>query len=899
MPFTTLALRAHADEERLSRGKRYLEEGKVRQLEVDPTSGTALRVTATVHGTRRYRTSVDLDPARNAVIVWSCSCPYDWGGMCKHAVAVGFAFMDYAKHMPEPTPTIQPTPEMTTLLARFLKTNHADVTDKVIQQLASKLALAQMQSGADDSADHHSQSNGVNKPILRMHRLDSIRISIAYDRKTDTLSIKPEALYGPHAVIVGSEETPARDAEDGEETATGRQVVFHIDRDWDAEWFCEQNLRHACGVQPSRNQIFELQGDAIYKFVKYNFQDLANAYEVQIDPTAEHLMFIDEEDVETDWKTSSSGIDFLDFEVDWHCAQFKFSLQQLEEMVAQGKSYIRRDDGSFVNLGNLGDVSAWLDFLKGASSTKDGAFRTKLFRVPEMLHLIENIGASRLTTMDRYVKTFVDEAHEGKPVERVKLPKDLKSVLRPYQERGVEWGVFLQKYHFGGILADDMGLGKTLQALTLLSMPNKTDEPKRPSIVICPKTLIDVWIAEAKNFTPQLRIMAVQGTAAERTSLIGKVQDADVIVTSYPLLLRDIKTYLSEKIEFKYCILDEAQYIKNSESETAQAVKCVSAAYRLALTGTPFENGVHELWSIFDFLMPGFLSDKKTFRTRYQRPIQENKNNDAIDSLRAKIRPFILRRTKTSELKDLPPKIEQIRTCALTPEQLVLYTQTMEAVRRDVFTAVERKGFKRSQIEILTALMRLRQICNHPALVLKQAKRDPDLSGKMPTAMEIIDEAIEGGHKVLLFSAFTSMLDIIRTSLDDKKIGHCTIEGKTNDRAKQIKIFNEDPNTHIFLLSLKAGGVGLTLTAADTVILFDPWWNPMAENQAADRAHRIGQRKTVNVYKLITKGTIEERVLALQDRKRKLFDALMAENGEALGALTWDDIKGLFEEPSP
>ncbi len=828
---TVNALRAISDSTSYSRGKYYFSQGQVRNIDSAHIGKSKVRITGTVHGSIRYRASLEFDYDTDAVITHSCSCPYNWGGACKHIIALGLAYVD--------------------------------------------------QTGTDIEEEPYP---AVRKKSMAQNRysLDKIRILISYIHENDLLCIQPEAIYGPHFFPL---------------CATGVQEHgegFVIDRDRETEYRAWNEMCPDPGIDLDEEGKFYTTGSASFYFLKYILPELEMIYEIVIDQSARHLTDIEKENVETEWQTAGSGIDFLDFKVELHCANANLTIEQLQEMMQEGNPYVRREDGSFVELGNTEEIESLFEFLETSKKSGNGKYSTKLFRVPEMLSIIQNATSSRLTAMDGYVKTFLDESQNGKPIIPVTIPARLEKILRPYQKRGVEWGMFLRKYHFGGILADDMGLGKTLQALTLISQRSHT-KTTNPSIVICPKTLINTWMTEAAHYTPELKTLAIEGTTAERRLLMKKMQDVDLIVTSYPLLLRDIKEYSIRKQHFYYCILDEAQYIKNSASESAQAVKCIAAEHRLALSGTPLENGIHELWSIFDFLMPGFLHDKKTFTTRFLKPIHDHQDQAALATLQAKIKPFMLRRTKTTELKDLPAKIEQIRFCSLTPEQIVLYSQTMDAVKRDVFKVVEEKGFKRSRIEILSALMRLRQVCNHPALILKESSKDPIRSGKMPHAMEIIQEAIEGDHKVLVFSAFTSMLDIIRVELDAQGIGHVTIEGKTKNRAQQIKIFSENPNIPVFLLSLKAGGVGLTLTAADTVILFDPWWNPMAETQAMDRAHRIGQTKTVNVYKLITKDTIEERVLALQDKKKKIFDAMMGETGEALGSLTWDDIKSLFD----
>jgi len=894
MLFTLEAIKKIADSERVKRGRAYFETNRVGILKIDNSANNGLKIEANVKGIRTYRTALHIDPLQNRVLDWECTCPYEGYGACKHVVAVGWAYVKQSiNNWSAESDRVGSAPQsaqFSKILEHFLRKNHLEINPESIQALSHRLALV-------GSAAQKKPKTAIH-PIHRKYNLDNIRILLSYDKINDLLAIKPEAVYGRHVVSLCAD----HDEQGNEPAINGRPVVYHINRDLYEERECLDRLDLPFSSTLNAVGEYHLQGQQIYSFVKGTLQDLHYRYEVIADPTVDPILDIAEDDVTGAWKTSSTGIDFFDFQVEWHCANADIKLGQLQNMMERGENFIRRDDGSFVELGNSKEVRQWLEFLQNAAPQEDGRFRTRLFRVPEMLHLIKLSDKNRLEAMDGHFNDFLNESKLGKPVEKIELPANLSQVLRPYQKRGVEWGVFLRKYHFGGILADDMGLGKTLQALTLLYICKldaknhlATKSKPLPSLVICPKTLISTWQNEAAAFVPGLKTLVIEGPSAERKKQMENISQADLVITSYPVILRDMKQYLNNDVKFYYCILDEAQYIKNSGSDTAKAVKLIPAELRLALSGTPLENGIHELWSIFDFLMPGFLGDLKTFRTRFQKPIQDRNDAQALEMLKAKIRPFVLRRTKSTELKDLPAKIEQVRTCSLTPEQLILYTQTMDAVKNDVFRAVKIRGFKRAQIEILTALLRLRQICNHPALVLKNSKNDPGLSGKMPYALEIIEEAVEGGHKILLFSAFTSMLDIIREELELRRIGYCTIEGKTRNRAAQIKRFINDPDAHVFLLSLKAGGVGLTLTAADTVILFDPWWNPMVENQAMDRTHRIGQTRTVNVYKLVTKGTIEEKVQALQERKRHIFEAVMTESGSALESLTWEDIQNLFE----
>jgi SNF2 family DNA or RNA helicase len=569
--------------------------------------------------------------------------------------------------------------------------------------------------------------------------------------------------------------------------------------------------------------------------------------------------------------------------------------EELERLVKTQKPFVRLPDGRFVEWKNQEEVKDFLEVLALAKAMGKGVYQAHLERVPELLAVIGRAHSAKLQATNEAFTLFLEEMEQGKSLQPLSLPPSLEAVLRPYQKQGVAWMEFLSRYHFGGVLADDMGLGKTLQVLSWLALRKAEGRLTHPALVVCPKTLLLAWRDEAQKFTPDLSLLVVDGLLESRKQIVKQMSAHDVVITSYSLLQRDILQYVEEQNIFSALILDEAQYIKNAQTGTAKAVKLLRAPVRLALTGTPLENGVRELWSIFDFLLPGFLGTAAEFRERYEKLIRDTQDTRALHRLKGKIKPFLLRRTKTSELKELPPKTEQTVHAMLTAEQVVVYSRVLEEVRIRIEESVKEKGFVRSRVEILSALMRLRRLCDHPALVDERLPREEALSGKLATAMELVRQAHEGGHKVLFFSQFTTMLDMVREGLDRLGIGHCTIEGRTRDRATEVKRFQEDPAASVFLLSLKAGGTGLTLTEADTVILFDPWWNPQVEKQAMDRAHRIGQQKPVNVYKLVTQGTIEEKVMALQEKKRAIFDALMEETSGSIEALTWDDVKSLLE----
>ncbi|HOE01284.1 MAG TPA: SNF2-related protein [Kiritimatiellia bacterium] len=482
------------------------------------------------------------------------------------------------------------------------------------------------------------------------------------------------------------------------------------------------------------------------------------------------------------------------------------------------------------------------------------------------------------------------------PVEGEPLDPMFERVLRPYQKEGVHWLRFLQRNRFGGILADEMGLGKTLQTLVWLAMATaeRASSERKPALLVCPTSLVDNWAAEAARFTPWLKVGTMTG--ADRHERWEEARNLDILVTSYALLRRDIA--LHEQMPYFAVVLDEAQHIKNQSTQNAQAAKRLHAEHRLVLTGTPIENGVADLWSIMDFLMPGYLGSRESFRANIEQAIQHGGAEGELAQwkLRRKLRPFLLRRMKRDVAKELPPKIERVAACALSNDQKKVYTALLENSRQKIVELVAAQGFLRAKFEILNTLLRLRQACCHLDLL-----KLPDLQAREPSAklelfFELLDEALDAGHRVLVFSQFVSMLTILRRELERRKLRYCYLDGATTERLKIVQEFNRDAAIPLFLISLKAGGTGLNLTGADMVIHFDPWWNPAVENQATDRAYRIGQKRTVYSVKLIAQDSIEERVLALQRKKQKLYDATLEDGDDAtdIHNLTWEDVQELL-----
>lgn len=477
-----------------------------------------------------------------------------------------------------------------------------------------------------------------------------------------------------------------------------------------------------------------------------------------------------------------------------------------------------------------------------------------------------------------------------KPLTPKAIPKVIQATLRGYQNEGVGWLGRLQQMHLNGILADDMGLGKTLQAIIALTQ-YKSEHPDAISMVVCPTSLVYNWKEEFNKFNPQLRVLPVDGTPVQRKKLLTEIKHFDIVITSYSLMQKDIEIY--KDVPFAYAILDEAQHIKNRGTRNAKSVKMIQANHRLILTGTPIENSLDELWSLFDFLMPGLLSSYDRFVEKYIRNPSQPKGLN-METLRRKLSPFILRRMKKDVLAELPPVSEIVYHCHLSDIQRELYHSYAQSAREELSQLVKREGFDKVQIHILATLTRLKQICCHPAIFAKEKVEAGD-SAKYDMLMELLQTLIQGKHKTVIFSQYTRMLSIMREDLQQQGIRFEYLDGSTKNRLSIVKRFNEDETMPVFLVSLKAGGTGLNLVGADTVVHYDMWWNPAVENQATDRVHRIGQKNSVSSYKLVTLNTIEEKIMELQNRKRGLVKKIVSCDEEAIGKLTWEEVLELLQ----
>jgi SNF2 family DNA or RNA helicase len=579
----------------------------------------------------------------------------------------------------------------------------------------------------------------------------------------------------------------------------------------------------------------------------------------------------------------TSGIDWFELHGNVAFDDQAASLPELLAAMKRGESTVRLGDGTFGVM-----PEEWLRQYAGLldlGSAVDGHLRFERTQVGLLDALLT---AQPQATSDEVFARARKQLLEFDGVHPADAPPGFTGTLRDYQREGLGWIGFLQRFGFGGCLADDMGLGKTVQVLALLA--SRSEQRRRqdgkPSLVVAPRSLIFNWKQEAARFTPRLRLLDHTGTG--RRGALEGLADHDVVLTTYGTLRRDAP--LLTHLEFDYVILDEVQAVKNAGTQSAKAVRLLRADHRLALSGTPIENHVSELWSLFEFLNPRMLGTAAIFRAQWDS--QGSMTDDSRALLARALKPFILRRTKSQVAKELPAKLEQTLYCEMDAKQRQLYDEMKEHFRLSLGRRLDQEGLNRSKIQILEALLRLRQASCHPGLL--DPKRAGEPSAKLETLMARLEEVLDEGHKALVFSQFVSLLSIVRKRLDGGKITYAYLDGQTRDRASQVERFQNDPDCRLFLISLKAGGLGLNLTAAEYVFLLDPWWNPAVEAQAIDRAHRIGQTRKVFAYRLVTRGTVEEKILELQKSKRDLADAIIQADSSLIRDISREDLELLL-----
>lgn len=578
----------------------------------------------------------------------------------------------------------------------------------------------------------------------------------------------------------------------------------------------------------------------------------------------------------------TSGIDWFDLDVKIQYGEQEVKLREVRKALKRGERFIKLADGS------IGQIpEQWLERYKhlfNMTKETDDGFRVRDYQLTLLDELLADADEQNIVPEFQQKRDRLRKLKEIKPQP---MPQGFTGELRPYQKAGLDWLHFLAEYGFGGILADDMGLGKTIQMLAYLQSQREQSEVTAATLLVVPKSLLTNWQRESANFTPALRILEYIGIEREKDTTI--FNDYDIIITTYGTMLRDIE--ISREYRFSTVVLDESQAIKNPLAKTAKAARLLNAKHRLAMTGTPVENNSFELWSQFAFLNPSLLGNLDYFKQDFAKAIESRDGKQEANLLRRMVYPFILRRTKEQVAPELPPRTERVIYTEFDSAQRKLYEATREKYRAQLLGVLDDSGMNNARMQILEGLLRLRQICIHPALVEPTYNKGV---AKFEILLETLETLQAEGHKALIFSQFVQTLKLLEKEMKKSKLRYTYLDGKTRKRQERVDEFQQDPNLSFFLISLKAGGVGLNLTAADYVIHLDPWWNPAVEMQASDRAHRIGQEKPVFVYKFIVRDTVEEKILALQERKKALVEQLISSESSFFKSLTRDDVKVLF-----
>ena len=873
-------------EQSLERGRRYAKENRVRIAQI----GDKL-ITASCQGSGEniYRQTIQLrESAKSTLLLVSahCTCPVRVN--CKHTAAVLLKIEETLNY-----PAAAQDAELLEKLQAVLDSRRPNnLPEQLVEdvQPVPRLWLASAEFSAFEPRNGKMQRYIQHRAALSFNYLDqyvsgqkNADILLRQEQQTLRIKRKPEVenLYREQL----------------------RSLGFKI------------ATRQSKALPESAGELFELVNDSAWlNFTLNQLQGLAEkGWELQIDegfgfdltPVEDWYATVDEAP-ERDWFDLELGI----IVNGQHLSLLPILLNLMRshsDILNPEKLARRRDDELIlVNIpanpaSGHGPLQVALPYgrLKPVLATLDEFYLGE----PDATSLrIKSADAPRLNALDalplrweggEQIRGFAQRLRDIKNFS-VEAPEGLNANLRPYQLEGLSWMQSLRQLEVGGVLADDMGLGKTLQTLAHILCEKNAGRLDRPAMIVMPTSLIPNWLDEAAHFTPQLKVLALYG--ATRKKHFAHLNDYDVILTTYALLPKDIE-HLA-KLPLHLLVLDEAQYIKNPGSKATQAACELVARQRLCLSGTPLENHLGELWSLFHFLLPGWLGDVKTFNRDYRVPIERQGSDERLQHLNARIKPFLLRRTKEQVATELPPKTEIIHWVDLNEAQRDVYETMRLAMDKKVRDEITRKGVGRSQIIILEALLKLRQVCCDLRLVSDTPPKKGSTSGKLDSLMLMLEELFAEGRRILLFSQFTSMLGLIEAELKKRKVPYAILTGQTRDRRTPVKDF-QSGKLQIFLISLKAGGVGLNLTEADTVIHYDPWWNPAAENQATDRAYRIGQEKPVFVYKMIARGTVEEKIQHLQQEKSDLAAGVL--DGRVAGdwKLQDDDIDALFAPLPP
>lgn len=630
--------------------------------------------------------------------------------------------------------------------------------------------------------------------------------------------------------------------------------------------------------------------DAMYQFLLHKIEGYMNDYEVLATDQFKNKQIKQP-------KISNIGIKIDNGLLELDISKINIDISEIKDILKDyhvKKKYHKLKNGDFLDLSNnqdlnlLDEMTTTLDI--DYSKVEEGIINLPINRSFYLEKLMNSNQEIHVARNEKFTE-LINSIENSEISNKIKINQEFEEKLRDYQKVGYKWLKTLEMYKFGGILADDMGLGKTLQVIALLKSESESKN-RTTSIVVCPSTLVLNWRAEIEKWCNSIKVLIIKGTAEERAENLKHYQDYDLIITSYDLLKRDVENY--EDKNFKFIIADEAQYIKNSSTQNATSLKSLKGETKFALTGTPIENSIAELWSIFDFIMPGYLYNYNKFKKKFEEPILKVEDQEALKRLKKLIRPFILRRVKKDVLTELPEKNITVMKNEMEKEQEKIYLSYLAQTRKEIAEELSDSSFEKSKFKILMLLTRLRQICCHPSLFLENYKGS---SGKLKQCIDLVIDAIESGHKILIFSSYTSVFEILEKEFNKLGIEYFKLVGNTpvSKRIEMVDDFNNNESVKVFLISLKAGGTGLNLTSADVVIHYDPWWNVSSENQATDRAYRIGQKNSVQVYKLITNNSIEEKINKMQERKEKLSKDVLSTEETFINKMSKEEILDLFE----
>lgn len=723
-----------------------------------------------------------------------------------------------------------------------------------------------------------SKQTYIDASLEKEFYIEELKTIVYFEKKSENVQVYVDFKYGDRSINPFNYK--------GNKAEEGKVLIRDIEKEMD---IINQFLEFGF---VKTNEGFEVQDETVLlEFLISGLEELKQVAEVYYSEEFKKIKVHGKTGYKSNIKLNKDNL-----------LEFSFSIEGVDNVelrnvfaaLKEKRKYYRLKNGGFVLLdsNNLLNIAQMIEYLNIKDS--DMSKNKMLLSRYNAIYIEEKLKRDEMDFVDTN-KKFKDLVSAVLDVKEIKaeVPKTLENVMRNYQKVGFKWLKTLAGCGFGGILADEMGLGKTLQAIAFIQSEVEENKSKQPSLVVCPTSLVYNWKDEIEKFAPALSCIVISGNKRQREEQKQNIENTDVVITSYALIRRDLEDY--KEVKFRYCFLDEAQQIKNFNSQNAHSVKNINSLGKFALTGTPIENSLTELWSIFDFIMPGYLLNHSAFTKKYEAPIVKDGSREALQELNNHVKPFILRRTKLEVAKELPSKIEHRISVEMTEEQKKVYLAYLKDAKGELEEDIKTKGFNQSKFKVLSILTRLRQICCDPSTFIENYEGG---SGKMEALDEIIENSLEEGHRILIFSQFTRVLRNISTRLEDKNISYMYLDGSTKaeKRIEMVKTFNEG-DTQVFLISLKAGGMGINLTGADMVIHFDPWWNPAVEAQATDRAHRIGQKKTVEVIKLIARGTIEEKIFKLQEKKKEIIESVINDETGAelfLSQMSLNEIEDLF-----